>query len=70
MNDDLERMWKEATVAEFNIYRHLPGGTKETYETAQDSLSLGRGLNAGPFRIRSRSVNRSTTTLGKLNDRL
>jgi hypothetical protein len=30
MNDDLERMWKEATVAEFKIYRHLPGGTKET----------------------------------------
>jgi hypothetical protein len=32
MNDELSRMWKEATVAYFKMLsQHLPAGTKKNY---------------------------------------
>jgi hypothetical protein len=36
MNIDLERMWKEAVVAWFEVLcRHLPGGTEENHQNFQ-----------------------------------
>jgi hypothetical protein len=32
MNDEQERMSREAVVAEFKVFRLLPGGTEETHE--------------------------------------
>jgi hypothetical protein len=33
MNDELERMWKEAVVAKFKILsRYFSGGTEENHE--------------------------------------
>jgi hypothetical protein len=33
MSSELERIWKDAAVAEFEILsRHLPGGTEENHE--------------------------------------
>jgi hypothetical protein len=33
MNNELERIWKEAVVAYFNVLsRHLPGEAEENYE--------------------------------------
>jgi len=36
VNDELERMCKEAVVAKFEVLsRHLPGGTKGNHENPQ-----------------------------------
>jgi hypothetical protein len=36
VNNELERKWKEAVVAQFKVLsRHLPGGTKENHEKSQ-----------------------------------
>jgi hypothetical protein len=33
MNNELERIWKEATVAYFEVLpQHLPGGIEENHE--------------------------------------
>jgi hypothetical protein len=33
MNDELERMWKKATMSSFKVLsRHFPGKTEETHE--------------------------------------
>jgi hypothetical protein len=33
VNDELERIWKEADVAKFKVTsRHLPGGTEENHK--------------------------------------
>jgi hypothetical protein len=49
VNNELERTWKEAVVAEFYVlYLHLSGGTKEYHEKPQNSRSPGRDLNPGP----------------------
>jgi hypothetical protein len=33
MNDELERIWKEAAVAKVKVLsQHLPGGTEESHE--------------------------------------
>jgi hypothetical protein len=50
MNDELERMWKEAVVAKFKVllFRHFPGGTEKNQNVSQHSLSPGRNLNPGP----------------------
>jgi hypothetical protein len=33
INNELERMWKEAIVAKFKVLsRHLPGGTEENHK--------------------------------------
>jgi hypothetical protein len=50
VNDELERMWKEAPVAKFKMLsQHLLGGTEENHENLnQDSQSPGRDLNPGP----------------------
>jgi hypothetical protein len=50
INDNqLERMWKEAVMAQFKVLSwHLPGGIEENYKNlTQYSLSLGQDLNAG-----------------------
>jgi hypothetical protein len=49
VNDDLERMWKEAAVAKFKMLsQHLLGGAEENHENLnQDSQSPGRDLNPG-----------------------
>jgi hypothetical protein len=33
INEDLERIWEKVVVTYFKIYRHLPGGTEENYDT-------------------------------------
>jgi hypothetical protein len=36
VSNELERMWKEAVLAEFKaIFRYLPGGTEENHEKPQ-----------------------------------
>jgi hypothetical protein len=53
-------------VAYFKLlFRKSPGGTEENHENLnQDSRSPGPRIETGTFRIRSRSVNHSTTTFG------
>jgi hypothetical protein len=43
LNDELERMWKEAVIAYFKVIslQHLPRGTKENHESPQDSQYSG-----------------------------
>jgi hypothetical protein len=50
VNNELERMWKEAVMASFKVLsKHLPGGPEEKHEhLSQDSPSLGQELNLGP----------------------
>jgi hypothetical protein len=48
VNDELEKMWKEAVVAFKLLSRYFSEGTDEYHETPQDSRSLGRELNPGP----------------------
>jgi hypothetical protein len=48
VNDELEKMWKEAVVAFKLLSRHLSEGTDEYHETPQDSRPPGRDLNPGP----------------------
>jgi hypothetical protein len=66
VNNELERMWKEAVVAKFMVLsRHLPGGTKENHEKPQSGQPVsGPRIEHGTSRIRSRSANHSTTTFG------
>jgi hypothetical protein len=53
-----KRSWPNIKV----IPRHSPGGTEGNHENLnQDSRSPGPRIEPGTFRIRSRSVNRSTT---------
>jgi hypothetical protein len=48
MNDELERMCKEAVMALFKVLsQHLPGRTEKSHEETQDSGSSGRDLNTG-----------------------
>jgi hypothetical protein len=64
VNDELERMWKDAIVAELKVL-HFPGGTEENYHYLnQDSRSLDRDLNPGPSEFETGYVNHSTTTFG------
>jgi hypothetical protein len=58
--NDLARMWKEAIVT---LSRYLPGGNEENYETQSGEPVTGSRFEPGTLRIRSRSVN-STTTFG------
>jgi hypothetical protein len=47
MNDELERIWKEAVVTSFNVIpRHFPGWNKENL--SQDCRSQGWHSNPGP----------------------
>jgi surfactin synthase thioesterase subunit len=50
VNDELERMWKEAVMAEFKVLSwNLPGRTEENHEkTSVRITSLVRYLNHGP----------------------
>jgi hypothetical protein len=58
VNNELERMWKEAAVALFKeLSRHLTGRTEETHENLiQTSLSLGRNLNPGSPRYEAEVI--------------
>jgi hypothetical protein len=50
MNNELERMWKEAVVARFAApHWHLPEGIVKNDKELRDSLLLGRHLNTGPI---------------------
>jgi hypothetical protein len=45
MNNEFERKWKEAVVAQFKVpSRHLSGGTEEKHENPQDSRSADRNF--------------------------
>jgi hypothetical protein len=36
MNDEIERIWKEAVLAYFKVSSwHVPGGTEENYKNCQ-----------------------------------
>lgn len=50
VNNTLDRMWKKAALAEFNLLpSHVPGGNEEKHEHfCQDSQSPGRDMNPGP----------------------
>jgi hypothetical protein len=47
MNNELQRIWKEAVVAQFKVLpRHLPAGTEENHEKlSQCSRSSGQDLS-------------------------
>jgi hypothetical protein len=49
-NNELERMWKEVIMAQFEILSwHLHGGTERNRENyCQDSQFLGQDLNLEP----------------------
>jgi hypothetical protein len=49
MNNEFEKIWKEAVVAQFKLlHQHFPGWTKENHEIQrQDSGSPGRDLHSG-----------------------
>jgi hypothetical protein len=50
VNDELERIWKEAVAAYFKtLLRQLSGGTEENHvNQSQESRSTGQDLNPGP----------------------
>jgi hypothetical protein len=50
INDELERIWKEAVLALFQVLsQHLTGELRKLMENlSQDSQSPGRDLNLGP----------------------
>jgi hypothetical protein len=50
VNDESERIWKQAVMAWFKgLSQHLSGGTEKTYKNLNlDSLSLGWDFNLGP----------------------
>jgi hypothetical protein len=56
-----KRSWPNFKV----VSRHWPGETEKNHEFNQDSRSPGQRIETGTSRIRSKSVNRSTTTFGK-----
>jgi hypothetical protein len=58
MNDELERIWKEAVMAYFKVLcRNLPRGAEENYENLmQYRRSSGLDLNQGPPPPRIRTV--------------
>lgn len=49
MNNEMERIWKEAIFASFEVlYRYLPGELRKTTKNlSQDSRSPGRDLKPG-----------------------
>jgi hypothetical protein len=41
LNNELERMWKEAVISKFKVLSlHLPGGTKENHKTSMKVFGL------------------------------
>jgi hypothetical protein len=56
MNDELERMWKEAVMLYFNI-RHSSGWTDENYENGHSAYSVSRvRFEVGTYQIQVRSL--------------
>jgi hypothetical protein len=45
VNDELERMWKEAVVFKFKVLSWYLSRTEENHKTSQDSRPPGRDLN-------------------------
>jgi hypothetical protein len=67
MSNELEKMWKEAVVAEFEVLtRHLPGGTEEKHEknASGDSRSPVICFNPGCKGIRCRTAINLAETFG------
>jgi hypothetical protein len=62
MNNELERICKEAVEAQFKILSwHLPGGTEESHEKPQSGKPIsGSTFEPRTSRIRSRSDNHSS----------
>jgi hypothetical protein len=59
VNDELERMWMEAVVAQFKAL-----GTEINHEKPQSGQPVyGSRFEHGTTRIQSTSVNQSTTTV-------
>jgi hypothetical protein len=48
VNNELERMWKEAAPAYFKVFRwHFPGGTEENQEKSLRIISVSVGIQTG-----------------------
>jgi hypothetical protein len=69
VNDELERIWEEAVVANLKYCSGiwLEGLRKTTKYISQDSRFLNRDLNPGPPE-HEKDFNHSTTTFCSLND--
>jgi hypothetical protein len=50
VNDELEKIWKEAVMTKFKVLSwYLPGGSEENHKNlSQDSQSPSQDLNLGP----------------------
>jgi hypothetical protein len=66
VNNELERVWGDEVVAYFKVIsRYLPVDIKENHEKPQSEYSVSEPrFESGTSRIRSSSVNHSTTTFG------
>jgi len=40
MNDELERIWKEAVLPKFMVLRHLAGGTEEIHDLLEQETDV------------------------------
>jgi hypothetical protein len=67
MNNELERIWKEAVVVQIEVLsRHLPGRTEKNHEKLQSGYPFSvPAFDPGTSRIRSKGANHSTTTFSK-----
>jgi hypothetical protein len=75
VNDESERVWKEAVVGQFEVlFRHLPGGTEENHKNlSQNSWPPGRDSNPEPPEYKvgmlTTQPRRSVERLGRLGDK-
>jgi hypothetical protein len=61
INDELGKIWEEATVVNFKgLYQILPGGTEKNYEIPQGSRFPDQETYLGPSKFQT---NHSTPTL-------
>jgi hypothetical protein len=66
MNDELERMWKEAVKAREGTVPNFLEDTGGKHENiSQSNRSTGRDLKAGPPESEAEVLKQSTTTFGK-----
>jgi hypothetical protein len=64
VNDEFERIWKEAVVVSFRVQtQYFTGGTKESMEKVRIA-GVRAEIDPGTSGIRSMSANHITTTFG------
>jgi hypothetical protein len=65
VNDEFERMWKEAVLAEFKaLTRHFLGGTEKNHENLSGILDSRPRFKSGTFKIQRRTKHENATFSG------